>query len=35
MNDNRVLDEASFEEASAGPNPVGPISFFFTASSTG
>jgi hypothetical protein len=27
MTDNKVLDEASFEEAS--PNPVGPILFFF------
>jgi hypothetical protein len=33
MNNQDVLDEASFEEAS--PNPVGPISFFFTDSSTG
>jgi len=32
MTDSRVLDEASFEEAS--PNPVGPISIF-TDSSTG
>jgi hypothetical protein len=30
---NSVLDEPSFEEAS--PNPVGPISYFFTDSSTG